>query len=343
MTAIRYNPGGTQSWNIVGDKAFTPEQLANPAAPPKFDLNNPDFLRSLLDSSKFDYLKDFGKSNLPGQGYTFAGGYKPPTGTSENYFQDLMKNIGAPSSVDEVQSGVDSQMMNELLKGIDMDTKQAVGSRKMDFAEQGLLGPGHTSDIAENALAQIMGDSNRTKTGARLGFAGQELGRLKGREEAARGAYGTRYGVGAGADTQGRSIAAQGALSDAEMLNKLLTTQFGADVTGGSKFADIASGRDSQYFNNLLESLLKNKSIDSSDSQFFRGLENANSQGALGRDLDFMKAILGTRGPDNQGVMNSLKDGIGVTKGLQDIFGGIFGKSKLPAGEGGMEGGMFPI
>ena len=336
----------TLAFDIVGNKAIPKGLSSPPVSANPYDLGDPEFLRRLLDTGQYDFLKNFGSQNLPGQGFRFSDLYKPPMGTSETMFQDLIKNIGAPSSVDEVQRGIESQTLQELLSGIDRDTRLATGSATADFADRGLMFPGGTSDIAQNALAQIQSDALRTKTGARLGFAGQELGRLKAREEAARGAYGTRYGVGAAADTQGRNIYSQGALSDAEMLNQLLTTQYRGGLTGAGKFADISSERERQYYNNLLESLLKMKGFDVSNTQFFRGLEQTAAQNALGRTAAYDTEVL-KKSQQGGGFWDDLWQGAltgavgGVTSGLTGgitSMGGNFlsnilkGKPKQPPG-----------
>ena len=308
MTSLPYVGSRTETYDpkkglmmgYVGSRRAPPPA---PPLPPMFDLNNPEFLKGLLNTSQFDFLKN---PNLP-------------QGSSEGYFQDFLKNINAPSSVDAVQKNLESQQLMELLSGIDTDTSKAVGSTTMDFFDRGLTGPGATSDIAENALAQIRGEAGRAKTGARLAFAGQDLGRLKAREEAARGAYGTRYGVGAAADTQARNIYAR----------------------GGEKFADIASSKTSQFYNNLLESLLKSKGFDVSNNQFFRGLENKNAQDALARTAAYDTAILNKSQQGGQGFMDSLRQGLDVTKSVVDLGTGLFGKKKLPKDEGGYEGGIF--
>ena len=48
------------------------------------------------------------------KGAAYAVDLKAPAGTSESAFQDLMAKINSPSSVDQVRSGVDSQIMQQL-------------------------------------------------------------------------------------------------------------------------------------------------------------------------------------------------------------------------------------
>ena len=152
---------GTPAGQIPGTK--------NPFAPP--DLS---FLKNKID---------------------LTSGFKPIK-NNDALFNDLIGNINAPSSVDQVQSQVDSDRMKQLLEGIGIDEKNVVGGTKSDFLDRGLGGPGQISDIEANALAQNRYDANRLRSGARTEFANSELGRLKAREEAARGAYGARYEAG---------------------------------------------------------------------------------------------------------------------------------------------------
>src|SRR3990167_11255563 len=103
-----------------------------------------------------------------------AGGAK-----AEQYFQDYMGNIAAPSSVDEVQRQIESDILKQTLGEIGRGTEQNLATAKLDFGERGLLGPGRTSDIVENALAQIRTGGERTAAGARSQLALGEIGRMK--------------------------------------------------------------------------------------------------------------------------------------------------------------------
>lgn len=124
------------------------------------------------------------------------------TSASDKYFDELMANISAPSSVDEVQRGVESDLMKQLLADIDRDTEGEMANLKLDFLDRGLGGPGQMSDIEGIALAQAGAEGGRKKASARSNYALAELGRIKAREEAARQALGGRYQAGLTRESQ---------------------------------------------------------------------------------------------------------------------------------------------
>ena len=150
-------------------------------------------------------LYDIGSKN------TFSNLYKPPEMNSDNLFQDYLSKIMAPSSVDQVRSGIESDQMKENLAQIDRDTAGSIANTKLDALDRGIGGPGQNSDIEANAVAQLQAGGNRTKAAERSKLALSELDRQKAREEATRTAYGARYGAGVASDTQNKSIAASGA------------------------------------------------------------------------------------------------------------------------------------
>lgn len=128
-------------------------------------VNLADVNKDLLDSSKFDYLKNLGTPAA-----------------------DLYKSYGinAPSSVDEASRSLEQDYLKQALEGIDRDTYQSLGAARTDAGDMGLLGAGGTSSIAENALAQVRGQGLRAKAGARTTLGLSELERQKERERATR-------------------------------------------------------------------------------------------------------------------------------------------------------------
>jgi hypothetical protein len=181
--------------------------------------------------------------------------YKPQT---EGSFQDLVKTIGAPSSVDEVRKQVNGDLMHQLLTEIDRSTNSAAADTKLDFLDRGIGGPGAISDIEGNALAQVRsaGAENRTKTTS--GFLLDELNRLTQKEQALQGAYTSRYN----ADVSGASGAAaavnaatgqQATLSNAREMG---TAQLEADL-----FNTGANRQDATKKNSYLEDFLRNINV----------------------------------------------------------------------------------
>lgn len=242
----------------------------NPFGAPNLSfLDDVSKFKYLMDPSSYSYLKDatpyqFLKEtpNLTGQGKSFADFYSAPTRSSDAMFEDYIGKINAPSSVEDVQKQVESEQMAQLLSGIDEDTKQSVGSLKMDFADRGLGGPGQISDIESVGLGRTYADSLREKGKVRSDYAGKELERVKAREDAVRQAYGGRYAAGVGFDTQAADIASKGAMSDSQIFNDLLKTETDmgqkgdlayADLLakGNQSYADIISGREKTYANIL--------------------------------------------------------------------------------------------
>ena len=230
-------------------------------------------------------------ATLPGAGYRFSDLYKPPTSTvSDRYFQDYLGKIMAPSSVNQVQSEINSQTVDQLLAQIDRDTAQSLASSKLDFLDRGLGGPGQISEIEAAAAGGIRSNALTSKTNARLGFANAELMMQKAREDAERKAYETRYGVGVAADTTAADVAARGVMSDQQTLNQLLGIQYQGGITAGEGAATRANAFSMNSLNQILEALLKSKGLDLTNSQFYAGLSAREKEAALERDL---KSFLG--------------------------------------------------
>lgn len=233
----------------------------NPNVPPNmqhlFDTSGFDFLRNTQDNlNRFTPLRDATMYNdlltnnptnqyaasLPSRGKTFAGTYTAPNRISTGSFQDYISKINAPSSVDQVRSGIDSDVMKRLLEGVDQDVKGAAGSLKMDFQDRGLGGPGMASDIEVSDLGGVYSEGAKLKGDIRSQYALAELERQKAQEQAVREAYGQRYGADVGYDTQATDIASRGAMSDAQFYNDLLKSQaeLGEGEAGRRNARDLA-------------------------------------------------------------------------------------------------------
>jgi hypothetical protein len=254
---------------VKGDLTKGTPGPENPyAALPNGFLGDSRALDFLKDTSKFDFLKDnndlnFLKSpgpsnrytsNLPSSMKSFASSYVKPTGSSDSLFQELLGQINAPSSSDDVRREVEGDRMRQLLEGTDIDTRNSIGSLKSDFADRGLSAPGVISDIEGSALAQAYGDADRTKAATRSEYALKELDRMKAKEDAVREAYGARYGAGVASDAADKSIAAQGALSDSGAYNEALLKQadlneseIGRNMTREMTLASLLGDRKKSY------------------------------------------------------------------------------------------------
>lgn len=188
---------------------------------------------------------------------------QPAKETGEQNFQDLLTNINAPSSVDEVQRMLESDVYQQALAEIDRQTGQDEAAVKMNALERGLGGPGQMSDIEANALAQARAGGGRNKALARTTLAQSELARQKAKEDAVRSAYGERYKGGLAADTQARDIASRG-----------LET-----------LANLSSAEKRQYFSDLLQQMLQNIKLGQERTQGLellqRDREKESNQNAL--------------------------------------------------------------
>ncbi len=321
--------GGTLSPVTFGQTPVT--------TPPKkkFNLGDPEFLQGLLESGQFDFLKEFGGGDLAGRASTFADTFQAPTGTSEGLFQDLIGNIGAPSSVDEVQREIDSELLQRTIGDIEEDVRLSSGEAEAGFAERGLLGGGKESDIARNALAQLESGGLDRTAAARLGFAGRELDRVRGREEAERGAFGARFAGGLQSDLNLQNLFGQGALQDVQVGADLLGREFEGGQRGELAFADILSGRESQFFDQLLKSLTTREGFDVEQSLQGKRIASQEGISALQRDLDSFlgQAKIGA-GQGRGGFFGALDDFSSVidTAGSALDFGGRVG-SLVEAGK----------
>jgi hypothetical protein len=206
-------------------------------------LKNPDMFKFLLDPSRYNFLNDPSKS-MP---TTVNRG-------SESQFGDYISRLNAPSSVDAVRSEVDNDLMSYLLGGVDEDTKKAIGSLKMDFADRGLSGPGVASDIEGQSLGNTYEDAIKAKGQIRGEFASKNLDRLAEREKAVADAYGTRYQAGVGYDIKdaelGEAAAERGVkrdLSYADLLRSGTESYGNIAAEREALFAKLLNERDLGY------------------------------------------------------------------------------------------------
>jgi hypothetical protein len=274
--------------------------------------NNLNFLRqptaqNLLNPGQYSFLKG-GATNpysndLTDNAPSFADTYRAPRARSGLDFNQLLGAIDAPSSVDEVQSGVDSDRMKQLLAGIDTDTTNSVGSLKSDYLDRGLGGPGMISDIEANALAQARTGGDKAKAAARSDFATKELDRLKARETAQQAAYGKKYDTSVARDTQATDIASKGALQDSSIYGQLLGEQgnlASEDLNRGNQrtlsLADILKSNNQTY-----------STLNNSNSQLLAQLLNARDLGYATDQADLFNA-----GANRQaaGTRNGILDNI---------------------------------
>lgn len=136
-------------------------------------------LNFLNDSSKFDFLKN-----------PVGAGIMDP---SSKYFQDLLTSISAPSSVDEATKNIESQSLDQALQGIDKDTADSIAAVHSDALDRGIGGAGIASEIESSGVGTAAATGAKTKAGARIGYALQDLARQKEKEQAVQKAYSDRF------------------------------------------------------------------------------------------------------------------------------------------------------
>lgn len=294
---------------------LTPMNLSNPA--PITGAATPTSLEDLVQSlfkSMAPSSAPAGKPlnyNLPG---AFTDMSKASPALGDQYFQDYMGKIGAPSSVDAVQKGLDTQGVQQLMAEIDRMTRGSLASTKLDALDKGVGGVGGMGDVEANALAQVRTGGERNKSAAMLQAYQAELTRQKAREDAVNSAYGKRYEVGAASDTQGRSLMAD-----------LLGKEYAGGVTQSEGALNRASTQGMNYMNQILDYALKKGSLSQEDAQFYAKLISGENQGAADRQAAYDRAILAGRKPDAS-LMENLVAGSKIvgnlTGGAKDLWGG---------------------
>lgn len=214
-----------------------------------YNAPNLDFLKKPAGQVDYSFLLNAANQsgNLASHGVTAYDFLKPTADTSTGAWQDWIKTIGAPSSVDEVWSQINNEKLQSTLGDIERDTRGKYGTEIMSSFGRGIFDPskGADSDIARVGMAQVAASGARTSADARLKAYEDELARLTGKEQAVQGAYGQRYTTSTGADLTREQLAAGLAGDAASGYNALLGTGAGlsADLLkayGGGMESNVA-------------------------------------------------------------------------------------------------------
>lgn len=232
-------------------------------------------------------------------------------GTPEMLFQDYLKQIGAPSTVEQVQQQIENQQLQQILGDIERQTAQDVATAKSDFGERGLLGPGRTSDIAENALAQIKATGGRTGAQARTQLLLSQLGRQAEKEKTMREAYGKRYETGAELagkrELLGTELAFKGAESKLDRLQK-----------GQITYAKLKSTDKRNMLNQLINAVIEGKKLSQADEQFVTKLRSDVAEKEKDRQADL--ALGKMRIPrEEDTTLTDIKSGLDIFTDLLSI------------------------
>lgn len=248
---------------------------------------------------------------------SFVDRFQESEAGSEDLFQDLLGNIDAPSTIDEVRREVESERLSGVLEDIDSDFASQRALDETSFFERGIRQPGATSDIAENALAQLEGDRIRTRGGERSKIALAEIERLKERERAKTGAFSKRFDVGAQRDSQLLDIFARGQEGEQER-------KFGRDTQLRDIFArgqegeqergltrDLTRGgfqqeRDITQSGNRLKSILAAAGISGDRLNQLTSIIGRGTQADQDRDFD-REVARGGFEQENRGQLADIK------------------------------------
>src|SRR3990167_2865278 len=294
---------------------LTPMNLSNPTpivdTPSSTGLD--DMVQQLLKSMAPSARGASGPMSydLPG---IFAGFAKGSNGVGDKNFNDLIGRIGAPSSVDQVQQGLETQSLKQLMGEIDRMTRGTVATTKLDALDKGMGGTGGVGDIEANAVAQARAGGDRTKTAGMLQAYQAELERQKAREKDVNAAFGKRYELGAAEDTQGRALMAD-----------LLGKEYAGGITQREGVLDRASKEGMNYMNTLLSYAVKKGELSQDDAQFYARLVSQENTAAADRQAAYDRAVLGGRKQDKDWTdyfklgLDTVKT---VTGGAQDLWGG---------------------
>jgi hypothetical protein len=258
------NPSLAPGWSMDPNDPTKAFKLGVP--PP--DMNQGFDFQSLLNQ----FLSQGpATSTAPKPSMNLTGGVMPFGGNSDKLFEEYLKSVGAPSSVDEVQRGLETEALKQTEQGVDRDVAQSLAATRLDALDRGIGGPGQYGDIEANALAQVRAGGDRTKAAARNAMSQAELTRQKAREEAKTTALGERYKAGVTTDAQARAIAAD-----------LMKTQYQGDIALSEGEATRASSEKINMVKTLLDYAVETGKMSQQDKQFYDGLLAQAEQNALG-------------------------------------------------------------
>lgn len=246
--------------------------------------------------------------SLPSPVGDYSNLLKPPPdlqAQSDKYFQDYLKGISAPSSVEQVQQQLEGQQLQQTLQQIDEDTARQLAKTKMDFQGRGLGGPGQFSDVEAGALGAVEAEAGKTRASARTQMEQADLARLAAREKQVQDAYAQRYG-----------LQSQLAGTEAQMAQQ-----------GAFKYADITTRETVNRFNTIVDAMLKEQQMSENDKQFFADLQQrlqmATNEADLNRELTLAQ-INARQTLQDPTLMDKILKGTQIGSGmLGDIGAGV--------------------
>ncbi len=254
-------------------------------------------------------------------------------------FNEILASIQGPTGIEDVQQQLDNERLQQILGDIGRRTEADVATQRSAFAERGLTGPGATSDIAENALAQIIAGGGRSAAGASVDVRLGELQRLRQRESEIRALSTQLLGLEFGGQEsqlgreQGRVLSAADILANQRITSGSLQTT--RDIEGARIGAQLSLG----VPQNILGTQRLGFDELTGERQFglnLSQLEQQAQQAQLDRELRERIAILSGEqalaqiGASKPSTLDQVLTGSQIAGNLISIGGGGGGKKKIP-------------
>lgn len=142
--------------------------------------------------------------------------------TAAPEYDKILSTLTGPRSTDQVRKELEDSLLAQQETQINRGVDQALASTRLDFLDRGLGGPGRTSDIEQNALAQVRSGGVDTLAKLRSEAALQRLGQIEQRDTADRQAAAAINKEKLNVFT---SLMKEGVLSEADMQRFLLGEQ----------------------------------------------------------------------------------------------------------------------
>ena len=350
-------PGNYSQWNLnnYGLTDF-PAQVRDAIARGEFNIAvapqpanvNKDVLQKLITTPP-DYsgmTQDFNtgitklQDKLTSTSPSSADILKGVESSADQQFQAYLKQVNAPSSVDEAMKAIDTQTLEQTLADIDKLVAQSTATTKADMGERGIMGAGQTSSIAENALAQVRAGGLESKSKAYTTLASQELQRQKAKEDQVIKAYSDRFAM----EPQLQQVAQGWQQLDQNYQKMVLDTAQKTADRMLAQFTDLSKIQSSDRQNlidQLMKEMLADQTLGFDKEKLQAQIDQWNSQNQIARDELSVKARQQLDALENQtagitsGYLQKLIPNINVGVGYT---GGGGGSSSIEGGTGG-EGG----
>jgi hypothetical protein len=233
--AISIGTGGLISGSDISGTPATAGSSSTTAPNISYLVNNklqsPDY-SSLINLSKT------GSSTGTAPSYTYLTTPIDATNNRSSYYNNLMSQINAPSSVDSVREGIYGEQYQNLLSATDKATNEAMGSGIGGYYRRGLIDPnsgGISSDIASVGLANIAAQGATTKSNAALTLQQNLLDLQKARETASIDAAKLGYTTEANADTTATTLNN----SNQQLYSNLMNSQEDRAASAAQLYANL--------------------------------------------------------------------------------------------------------